>query len=155
MYVCVRDRVGGQRSARTPAERLSPAAPQASGRARRGRPVGPARSGTAGGATWCARGPVPVRRPPHPHGAPAHNASRRAFRSAQEPGVGRLRPLDGCASTRPALPAGSGDSPASRKWAGERVGPQEGTLAVRVGVHGADRAGLAGGAPPACVLVLV
>lgn len=140
--------VGGQRSTRTPAERLSPAPPWASGRARRGRPVSPTRPGTAGGATWCARGPVPARRPPLPprrplaaarratlHVAPAHNALQRAFRSAQELGVGRLRPSDSCASTGPGLPAGWGDSPASLERAGGRVGPQEGTPAVRVGVH--------------------
>ena len=78
--------------------------------------------------------------PPFPHGfrgwqrpllaaphaallvAPAHNASRRAFRSAQEPGVGPLRPHDNCATARPGL-AGAGAATRPRSHARRRGGP--------------------------------
>lgn len=79
--------------------------------------------------------------PPFPHGirgwqrplvaaphaalpvAPAHNASRRAFRSAQEPGVGRLRPHDNCATARPGLARGGWAATRPRSHARRRGGP--------------------------------
>lgn len=57
---------------------------------------------------WRPQRPLAAARCCALHVAPAHNASRRAFRSAREPGVGPLRPRDGCGSAAPRSPRGRG-----------------------------------------------
>lgn len=108
------------------------------------------RSGAAEGATWCARGPLPARRPPLPHGAGgpqrplavawcatlhvalAHNASRRVFRSARELGVGRLRPRDSSRQPGPGSRQGGATRQGHTSGLAAAVGPQEGLPAVPV-----------------------
>ena len=77
------------------------------------------------------RRPLAVARCSALHVAPAHNASRRAFRSAREPGVDPLRPRDGCGSAAPRVPRGRGGT--SRRGRTCGAGGGSGPCPVQVG----------------------